>query len=301
MRLRFTFVALAVLTTNVVFLGPSLAHPTQEKEEAWSAIAAEASTQNTVSDRFSPCINGLSAGTYPCDGIDMLSRLSLADLGLTFANDIWGWTDPQTRRDYALIGGIQGTVIVDISSPTNPDIVGILPTHSAVGNAFWRDIKVYSNHMYVVSENTDHGLQVFDLTQVRGVSGPPVTFSETAHYAGFGNAHNLNINEDTGFAYVIGSSTCAGGLHMVDITSPASPSGAGCFADHGYIHDTQCVIYEGPDAEHRGKEICFNSNADGGAGTGTHAVSIVDVTDKSNPVSLLECSTPTSATATRDG
>jgi choice-of-anchor B domain-containing protein len=155
--------------------------------------------------------------------------------------------------------------------------------------------------MYVTSENTDHGLQVFDLTQVRGVSGPPVTFSETAHYAGFGNAHNLNINEDTGFAYVIGSSTCAGGLHMVNLSSPASPSFAGCFADHGYIHDTQCVIYNGPDADHRGKEICFNSNADGGAGTGLTQYLSSMLRISPIPSRLLECSTPTSATATRDG
>jgi choice-of-anchor B domain-containing protein len=217
----------------------------------------------------------------------MMSRLSLADLGLTFGNDSWGWTDPETGRDYALMGGSEGVAVVDISSPTRPDVVGFLPTFTTAGGDFWRDIKVYSNHMYVVSENTDHGLQVFDLTQVRGVTGPPVTFSETAHYTGFGNAHNININEDTGFLYAIGSNTCAGGLHMVDISSPAAPAFAGCFADHGYIHDTQCVVYEGPDADHRGNEICFNSNNTTPGGS-FNALSIVDVSDKSNPVALAK-------------
>ena len=33
----------------------------------------------------------------------------------------------------------------------------------------------------------------------------PTTFSNTAYYSGFGNAHNIFINEDTGFAYAVGT------------------------------------------------------------------------------------------------
>lgn len=236
----------------------------------------------------------MAANTYPCEGIDMLSHLTLEDLGLSFGNDMWGWTDPRTRRDYALMGGIEGTVVVDITQPLRPRHVGTLPAHVLDPNRqFWRDIKVFDNHMFVGSEATGHGIQVLDLTEVRGVRGGPVTFEETAHYSGVGSSHNININEDTGFLYVLGArdvdsenSGCAGGLHMVDINDPANPTFAGCFADHGYIHDTQCVVYHGPDAEHQGKEICFNANAPGAFGSADHFVSIVDVSDKANPVGL---------------
>ena len=314
MRLRVAVVALAVLTTSVVFLGPSSAHLGKMMEEdgykraaaktilrhaiAGDALEARASAADTVpTEGFSPCVNGLSAGTYPCDGVDMLSRLSLADLGLSFGNDSWGWTDPETGKDYALMGGTEGTTIVDISRPRFPDVVGQLPAHALDPQApFWRDIKVYQNHMYVVSEQQGHGLQVFDLTQVRGVTGPPVEFAETAHYDEFSNSHNININEDTGFLYAVGtgdldgSPNCEGGLHMVDISNPTSPSFAGCFAEHGYIHDTQCVVYQGPDTDHRGSEICFASNLN--LADGIQAVSIVDVNDKSNPVALARALYP---------
>ena len=250
-----------------------------------NVVAANADEDSNAPRGHAPCIRGMAADSFPCSGVDMLSHLTLADLGLSFANDMWGWTDPQTRNDYALVGGIEGTVIVDISDPKRPDVVGILPTHSTAGGDFWRDIKVFEDHMFVVSENSGHGMQVFDLTQVRGVTGDPVTFSNTAHYDGFGNAHNLAINEDTGFAYAVGTSTCDGGLHMVDISDPASPTDAGCFEDFGYIHDTQCVIYAGPDIEHRGKEICFNSTNLTGGGS-ENSLSIVDVSDKSAPVAL---------------
>jgi choice-of-anchor B domain-containing protein len=292
MRTRWSSVAVAVLATALVG-GPSFASHDVDgsrfsgvmarEAEDFEAVASNAAPNSSSPQGFAPCVNGMAAGTYPCDGIDMMSHLSRSDLGLSFVNDMWGWTDPQTRKDYALIGGTEGTVIVDITDPKRPDVVGTLPAHALdPARPFWRDIKVYADHMYVVSEQLGHGLQVFDLTEVRGVTGPPVTFTETAHYDGFSTAHNLNINEDSGFLYAVGarnldrSLSCGGGLHMVDIGDPTNPTFAGCFGDNGYVHDTQCVIYWGPDTEHVGKEICFNSNAPGAFGSSDHWVDIVD-------------------------
>ncbi|MBA3308909.1 MAG: choice-of-anchor B family protein [Nocardioidaceae bacterium] len=261
----------------------------QQAHEFENVVASNANEKSNAPRSFAPCIRGMAAKTFPCDGVDMMSHLTLDDLGLSFANDIWGWTDPRTRSEYALIGGTEGTVFVDISDPKRPDIVGTLPSHSNVGNQFWRDIKVYDDHAYVVSEHRDHGMQVFDLTELRGVTGSPVVFSETAHYDDFGSAHNININTDSGYAYAVGTRTCDSGLHMVDINDPSSPTSAGCFSDHGYIHDTQCVIYDGPDTAYQGREICFNSNAEFVGPTIfdiENTLSIVDVTDKGNPVAL---------------
>jgi choice-of-anchor B domain-containing protein len=132
--------------------------------------------------------------------------------------------------------------------------------------------------MFVVSEAAGHGLQVFDLTQLRGLTGPPVDFTASAHYDDFHHAHTLALNETTGFAYAVGSETCGQGLHMVDVRNPASPAFAGCYSADGYTHDVQCVAYAGPDARYRGREICFASNED--------TLTIVDVTDKSAPALL---------------
>jgi choice-of-anchor B domain-containing protein len=256
------------------------------------------------------CKRGM-AGEFPCDDIDMLSRVTREQLGLSFVNDIWGWSDRargrrhDDRRDrrhgdrghdrgrthhYALVGGAEGTVFVDITDPKRPDVVGTLPTNSTEGGEFWRDIKVYDDHAFIVSEHENHDMQVFDLRQLRGVEGPPVVFEETAVYdiGGAGNTHNLNINEDTGYAYLVGTSTCDGGLHMVDINDPADPQMAGCFDEHGYVHDTQCVVYRGPDRAYRGREICFNANAEYQSTVDRleNTLSIVDVTDKDNPVAL---------------
>jgi choice-of-anchor B domain-containing protein len=168
-----------------------------------------------------------------------------------------------------------GTSFVDITNPEEPVYLGLLPTQ--VFASPWRDIKVYQNHAYVVSEAPGSGMQVFDLKVLREVRTPPVVFSNTAHYEGSGlsTAHNIAINEETGFAYIVGSNTCDSGLHMVDIRKPRAPRFAGCYGGDGYTHDAQCVSYRGPDAPYQGREICFGANED--------TLTIVDVSDKSNP------------------
>jgi choice-of-anchor B domain-containing protein len=236
------------------------------------------------------CIDGTATAanrSYSCDAVNLLSQVTLSEMNSQFANDLWGWTDPQTGREYALVGLAEGTAFVDISTPTAPIYLGRLPTHTSA--SIWRDLKVYNDYVYIVSEAGGHGMQVFDLTQLRDVENPPVTFSETNHYDGVGSAHNIAINEATGFAYIVGASSCSGGLHMVNIQSSYSsdPTFAGCFDDDGYTHDVQCVIYDGPDADYQGREICFASNED--------TVTIVDVTDKSNPVELSQAIYPNTA------
>lgn len=173
------------------------------------------------------------------------------------------------------MGTSNGTAFVDVTDPRNPVIKGQMPTQSPLLLPLWRDVKVYKNHAFVVSEHDNHGMQVFDLTRLRGQTAAPVLFTPDTVYNRFSNAHNVSINTDTGYAYAVGTNTCRGGLHMVDIRSPQNPAFAGCFSQDGYTHDVQCVVYDGPDARFRGHEICFASNED--------TVTIVDVSDKDNP------------------
>lgn len=223
-----------------------------------------------------PCVDGM-ADIFPCQNVDLVAFVPLSAMGGGAGNDVWGWTDPVTGKEYALVGRSSGLSVIDLSNPESPVFIGNLRTHTI--NSSWRDVKVYADHAFVVADFANaHGLQVLDLRQLRNLTTIPATFNETAHYAGFGRSHNVAVNVDTGYAYALGSDTCNGGLHMIDIQTPAEPRFAGCFSSDGYTHDTQCVVYHGPDTQHVGKEICFSSNED--------TVTIVDVTNKSNPVQL---------------
>jgi choice-of-anchor B domain-containing protein len=260
----------------------------RSQPEAFPAVTGEVQT----------CANGRAA-SFSCENVELLGYLPIAALGGgpgVHLNDIWGWTDPQTDREYALVGRSNGTAFVDVTDPSNPRYLGELPLTEGARPNLWRDIKVYRDHAFIVADNAgEHGMQVFDLTRLRAVQDTPVTFTETALYDGIHSAHNVVINEETGLAVAVASSgggrTCGGGLHMIDIRDPGKPTFAGCFADAltglagtGVSHDAQCVTYNGPDERYVGREICFGSNET--------ALSIADVTDRDEPVALARASYP---------
>ncbi len=260
----------------------------------------DAAAQEGVPSPRVQCAAG-QAAAYACDGVDLLSRLAPADMGAmtengqSTLNDLWGWTDAETGMEVAVIGRSNGTSFVDVTDPSSPQYLGNLPLRAGTVASSWRDVKVYADHVYITADNADGaGVQIFDLRQLRGLASGSRTFAETAVYDGISRAHNLVINEDSGFLYVVGSggeSSCGGGLHMVDISEPASPQFVACFSDPGtgragtgYVHDAQCVTYQGPDTDHTGREICFGLNE-------TH-VTISDVTDKTAALPLARASYP---------
>jgi choice-of-anchor B domain-containing protein len=243
------------------------------------------------------CTEGM-AGDFPCDNVEMLSFLPVTEVGGhqgDIVNDLWGWTDPESGREYAIVGHTFGTSFVDVTNPSNPVFLGSLPAHEGSTPNGWRDVKTYDHYALVVADNVgQHGMQIFDLHQLREVRNPPATFSETAHYDGIASSHNVIVSEESHLAVAVGSSdggeTCGGALHMIDMTDPLNPTFAGCFNDPntgnggGGSHDAQCVKYSGPDPDYQGHDICLGSN-------GT-ALSVADVTDRENPVAVAAVGYP---------
>jgi choice-of-anchor B domain-containing protein len=258
---------------------------------AWLDLAEEALTAVTGAEVR---CDGGQAGRFTCNNVDLLSFLPIAELGggpNDHVSDLWGWTDPLTGREYALVGRVAGAALVDITDPTAPVYLGVVEANRSGA----RDLKVYRDHLFFTGDGAgDHGLIVFDLTRLRDVRSPPVTFEPDARYDNIASAHNLVIDTTAGFAYPVGASgggeTCGGGLHMVDIRNPVHPTFAGCYTDTegliwpGRTHDAQCVVYAGPDVRYRGRQICLASNET--------ALRIVDVTDKANPIPLAAATYP---------
>lgn len=214
----------------------------------------------------------------------LLGQISFAQLNMTQEgfidvpsihntklNDIWGYVD-EFGNEYALIGAEEGLSVVNVTDPTNPI------EYSWVDGSYsiWRDIKTYQDFAYVTTE-ADDGLLIVDLS---GLPGSPVT--PYAFYNGpVGNewtsAHNLY--EDNGYVYIFGANRGNGGVIILDVfTDPFNPQEVGTF-DNWYVHDGYIINDTG----------YFAHINDG-------FFSIVDLTDKANPVLLGTSTTPSNFT-----
>lgn len=295
-------VAAAAFGASVVLAGETGASKMEEvmalKVKQWDAARAAGlfggSKLYQKIFNVKPCAKGKS-GEYGCNKVNLHSFLSHEDLGsATFTgNDVWGWTDKKSGREFGIVGQTDGVGFVEIITGGRLEYLGRLDTQTTATS--WRDIKVIGNHAYIGAESENHGLQIFDLTKLLEVKPwwnpfffKPKVFNKntdlTALFTGFGASHNIVAHEETNFIYAVGgrsganarNTTCAGGMFVVDVSNPAKPTSPGCIPQDGYVHDAQCVIYKGPTTKYRGKEICFNFNED--------TLSIMDVTDKKNPI-----------------
>ena len=113
-----------------------------------------------VSAQEVECTNGQAAipdvGAFDCHNVDLVGFLARSAFALPGTpdeehNDIWGWTDPQTGTEYALVGTQNGTGFVDLSDPTRPLLIGKLPSPNG-RTSIWRDVKVYADHAFIVAD-----------------------------------------------------------------------------------------------------------------------------------------------------
>ena len=302
MRVRPTIALLALAGLNLAFFGPFHVFHVEELAAHDHKVLLGEFSQVLPDEPIGPaeCIDGLAMELFPCEGVDLLSffptsamstarggdlRATLGQGGKIEVSDVWGWTSAATGSDYALVGKTNGAAFFRIDDPTAPEYHGDLPNPSPA-RAIWHDIKVDGDTAVIVSESEVHGMQIFDLTRLDGATGVQEWEADGTYLLESFSAHNVAVNAEADMAYLVGGAlaadpeglVCGSGLHMVDISDPAAPSYAGCYSDDGYVHDTQCVRYDGPDTDHVGKDICVNSSET--------EMSVVDVSDPANPVLL---------------
>lgn len=136
----------------------------------------------------------------------------------------WGYTTPNGRR-YALTGLSVGLSIVDVTSPSQPRVVGLVP--GPVSN--WREVKTYGHYAYVTTE-AEHGLDIVDLSnpdQPRKVR----TFTDA-----FARAHTLWIDAERRLLFANGTHPGIGGVRILSLDDPEDPREVGAF-DGYYVHD----------------------------------------------------------------
>lgn len=204
--------------------------------------------------------------------VDSLSHINYQQLHAANLNDVWGYVD-ELGNEYALVGTSKGTSIINVTVPTNPFEVFWLPGSTSI----WRDPSSHGDYAYVTTEAND-GLLIIDLSPL-----PQATNLTTTLYTGPANnpwqsAHTCFVDEN-GYAYVFGANRGNGGVIILDVfTNPMAPIEVGIF-DNWYCHDGYVR-----------NDTMYLANIYAGF------FSLVDVSDKANPVLLGTKTTPNSFT-----
>lgn len=204
--------------------------------------------------------------------IDSLSHIDYQQLHGANLNDVWGYVD-ELGNEYAIVGTSKGTSIVNITDGANPQEVFWLPGTESI----WRDPCVYGDHAYVTTEAED-GLLIIDLSPLPQSTNLTSTFYTGPSANPWQSAHTC-FTSANGYAYIFGSNRGNGGVIMLDIqTNPMSPIEVGTY-DPYYVHD----------GFERNDTLYIGHIYDG-------FFSILDVSDKSNPLLLGTKTTPNSFT-----
>ena len=202
-------------------------------------------------------------------------------------NDIWGWTSP-FGQEYALIGTGDGMAVVRVTNPLVPEFIGIMPTPEPDDGAnLWGDVGVfnvetgegeYEGYAYFTTEADDTPINILALNQLDAM-GPAIPGTPQAEIppsnsfmeGGYASAHNIYVNQQSGYAYVAGvhlegeETACDDDpFHparfntlILDLNGdPLNPTIAACVADAGE-HDFYVVNYRGQDKDYRNREIAF--------------------------------------------
>ena len=180
-------------------------------------------------------------------------------------SDITGFY--QDGREFGVIGLQNAAAFVDITDPSNPFEVGRI----SGGNSIWRDLKYWNRHVYIGTEASD-GVKV---VSVDNLDNPTLVST----ISDFGNSHNIHIDAD-GYLYVVGASS--NDVWIYDLTMPAFPQLVGTWSGE-YLHDIE--VY---------------NNKLYGAGIYTGEFYIIDVSDKTNPSTLVSYNTGGGYISTHD-
>lgn len=227
-------------------------------EDAAQQLSLQMATLEQMRTRQSdvPCSNG-RAGQFPCDNIDLVAHLPLADMAnATEGNDVWGHFDLNDGREYALMGLRNGTAVVDISTEESPRMV----SHIAGPATTWRDIKVlqtyvlaeqrWKSYAYVTADNVNVGLQIIDLNdlplQAKLINTQTTDLS--AH-----NVYLSNVDYSTGvplaglqpYLHIAGSNNNGGAFNSYTLANPAAPSPLyrnSNNARENYSHDVASMV-----------------------------------------------------------
>src|SRR3954471_4432038 len=141
------------------------------------------------------------AASFASRNMQLMSNVPLAQMGGGVGSSLYGWVDPLTNHEYAIMGRSNGTAFIDITNPTSPRYVANLPLAPGSVATDWREPKVMGNYAYIGVDRTSAPMQVLDLTKLRQYDGTTMTLSPNSTFTDVTKIHTIAVNKDSGYLY----------------------------------------------------------------------------------------------------
>jgi choice-of-anchor B domain-containing protein len=297
LRERFERDGFTVITDTKSLFETGVERSERERKSTLASKVRAAEQQH----KAAPCTSNVSDG-FACQNVSLHAHLPLDQLrpASSRGNDVWGFVDLNTGREYAFMGLQNGVAVIDVTNPTAPEQVAFATGSSTT----WRDIKVYQRYdttakrwrayAYATADSVQDFLMVLDLSNLpNGVER--VNFS--SEFRAAHNAYLLNADYTFGLAQrneiprlgVSGSSlgTPRGSHRLYSLTQPRSPALAS-ISTAGYSHDLASFAVS--DAARKNSQ-CVNTTAASAcevvADFNENTVDIWDVTNPAAPQILV--------------
>jgi choice-of-anchor B domain-containing protein len=116
---------------------------------------------------FTTLISGNLIAQYNSEHINLFSTWKDTSLDHTKLdanyNSVWGWHDQEKKREYAIVGGINGTYFIEVTNPETPLFRAYVKGKK--NNCIWREFKTYGHYAYLVSDDAPHNsFQIVDMS-----------------------------------------------------------------------------------------------------------------------------------------
>ena len=172
-------------------------------------------------------------------------------------SDVWGWVDPTTNKEYAVVGQFpnNNVFIIDCSNPASPTIV------STIVAAPGFDVKVWDKYLYLVNGGESGVGKIYDISnpaapQAKGtmLSGHNIFIAENGYlYKETNGLKIYDLNPAPTIPQLVFNDMTSGGhdatvignrlydfhesfTRIYDVTNPAAPIVLGTINDPSIIY-----------------------------------------------------------------
>lgn len=134
-------------------------------------------------------------------------------------NSVWGYADPGTGREFAIIGSTAGTYFLEVTNPSTPVLKNFIAGRR--NKCIWREYKTYSKYLYMVSDDAaPNSLQIADLSTLATTGAATLVYDSDSIFV---RAHTIFIDGDKLYGGSVTTKSTYYSMAVYSLVNPVRP------------------------------------------------------------------------------